>query len=470
MIFAMLSLVIPLVLGAALVRLVWPLEWANWSALIIQGCLAVLVGAGAASCLGFVWLLLWNSWAGYPVFEAMLAVGLLVLALARRNWRLPRLASPVAGGTPVERWVWLVGLAVCLIGIAALLAVAYGAPYGAYDAWAIWNIHARFLFRSGEHWRDLFLPASSAHPDYPLLVPALVARSWSYAGAEVLLVPAAWSVLFTLASVGLLFATLALLRGRTVAWLAGAALLASHFVYNGAAQMSDVPLSAYILATVALLCLHDGGQPQPRALVLAGACLGLAAWTKNEGLLFVVVTALAGGLACLWLRRRSALWLYALRLALGAVLPLLVVAFFKLALAPANDLVSGQRDAGLLGLLLAPERYLQIGRTYLRWFATFGRGSLVVLGLYLALSWRRLRFPDTVGALAGLLIVVFMLAGYFLVYLTTPHDLTWHLASFERLLLHLWPTVVLVAFLQSGDPLVAALASPRSAAVAPAQG
>jgi hypothetical protein len=39
-----------------------------------------------------------------------------------------------------------------------------------------------------------------------------------------------------------------------------------------------------------------------------------------------------------------------------------------------------------------------------------------------------------------------MLAGYYVVYVTTPHPQSWHVeTSFARLLAQLWPTAVLAA-------------------------
>jgi hypothetical protein len=43
-------------------------------------------------------------------------------------------------------------------------------------------------------------------------------------------------------------------------------------------------------------------------------------------------------------------------------------------------------------------------------------------------------------------ILVIVCAGYYLVYLTTPVDLKWHLeSSLDRLFLQLWPSVLLLA-------------------------
>jgi hypothetical protein len=48
-----------------------------------------------------------------------------------------------------------------------------------------------------------------------------------------------------------------------------------------------------------------------------------------------------------------------------------------------------------------------------------------------------------------------MLASYYLVYVITPFDITWHVStSIDRLLVQLWPLVVLTAFGGSGGALV----------------
>ena len=96
---------------------------------------------------------------------------------------------------------------------------------------------------------------------------------------------------FTFAAVGLLAAGVCRLRSRNQGLLAGAVLLGTKaFVMLGAAQYADVPLAFFILATVLLLGLDDAAeQSSPGLVLLAGFCAGLAAWTKNEGLLFLVV-------------------------------------------------------------------------------------------------------------------------------------------------------------------------------------
>jgi hypothetical protein len=65
----------------------------------------------------------------------------------------------------------------------------------------------------------------------------------------------------------------------------------------------------------------------------------------------------------------------------------------------------------------------------------------VIVFLYLVLAtWR------SESTRAGIAMVVLMLAGYYVVYVTTPHPQSWHVeTSFGRLLAQLWPTAVLAA-------------------------
>jgi hypothetical protein len=47
-------------------------------------------------------------------------------------------------------------------------------------------------------------------------------------------------------------------------------------------------------------------------------------------------------------------------------------------------------------------------------------------------------------------VLALMLASYYLVYVTTPFDISWHVStSIDRLLIQLWPSLVLAVFLLS---------------------
>ena len=134
----------------------------------------------------------------------MLAVGGSASAAARLVWRSGLLANRRKGTEP--RWAegpavpWyltaLFALAIVLAVTMFLGAVVYN-PHGEEAAWSIWNLRARFLFRAGAFWRDAFSSDLSwSHPDYPLLLPGLVALCWKLAGQESTDAPIAIAFLF----------------------------------------------------------------------------------------------------------------------------------------------------------------------------------------------------------------------------------------------------------------------------------
>ena len=87
-------------------------------------------------------------------------------------------------------------------------------PHGYWDAWSIWNLRARYLFRGGNNWTAVFSSLVS-HAEYPYLVSASVFRGWTYCGKETQLVPILFAALFTYATPGLLLSSLMLVRSKT---------------------------------------------------------------------------------------------------------------------------------------------------------------------------------------------------------------------------------------------------------------
>lgn len=160
--------------------------------------------------------------------------------------------------------------------------------------------------------------------------------------------------------------------------------------------------------------------------------------------------------------RRAVLFL------VGALPVLLVVLTFKLRIAPVNDLVAGATLTTLSERLLDWSRYAEIARAFAFTVVSFTQGpvdlrvgmhfdsgivSILLLAGYLLLAGIRIDSRDRPSLLAGGAIVVLMSAGYSFVYLTTPHDLNWHLiTSLNRLFLQLWPAVIFLCFMITPIP------------------
>jgi hypothetical protein len=430
-------------LGVFAVTAFWPgtRSWRSDALLILS--LGIAVGLGVTSILFFAASLL----SAHPARISAIVEWLLLLGLMAWLWKRAR-ENPVAVSSvnPV-RVTWLGIFTASLLAQAVVVAVvtssrAAGAePLGGWDGWAIWNMHARFIVRGGETWPELLRHAELGwtHPDYPLLVSASVARAWAFAGAEAPAISATVSALFGFATVGTLLGATLRLREPTTAFVGGLVLLGTPFFVTFASnQHADIPLGCFMLATLSLFVLRDSTANATSLAALAGITAGLAAWTKNEGMLFALIAALGWGIDEIRRgSRRSAAAFYA-----GLIAALLPVIYFKVALAPPTDLWSA-KPGGQLAQLFEGARHRVILGAFWREATRFGEWHVLPF-LVMALpligdGWRRLNAREwCVGAA-----IATMLAGYYVIYLLTPMNLAWHLDfSLVRLLLQLWPAAL----------------------------
>lgn len=413
--------------------------------------LGLAFGSGLTSAIFF-----FSTFAGpaalFSVSVAAEALVFIILAIpaARRFRSEPARRGNFASGS--WRCDLLAAVLLAAVAVAAVISARTVAaePHGGWDGWAIWNLHARVLARGGSEWRALLAAPQLAwtHADYPLLVPASIARLWAHAG-ETPAASALVSASLAASVLGMVVGAARLLAGAALAWLAGLVLVGTPFFVTFAAnQHADIPLAGYIVASLALLALAHRTADGQGWIVLAGVAAGLAAWTKNEGLLFAVVTAAAwtffsfrGG------QRRHILPFFS---GLGcALLPVIV---FKVFIAPPNDLVTasmGDRLAGLGDY----SRHVRIMAAFIHEIPRFGEWQIVpFIFLVLALlgSGRRalIARDGMIAVTLGL-----MLAGFYTIYLITPWNLAWHLdTSLVRLLLQLWPAIILFWVLAVPDP------------------
>jgi Dolichyl-phosphate-mannose-protein mannosyltransferase len=446
-------------IGFGLVRCMFPqpLRWSLHNVLLFS--LGIGAGAGVASCLYFCWLVV----AGPNV--AVLEIGMgaaLVIALGLGLTRKSRGTLFAWKEGPAAPW-YLTALLVLAGVIAAaifLAAVSYH-PQGEEGAWSIWNLRARFLVRAGGFWRDAFSSDLSwSHPDYPLLISGLVALCWELAGQESSDAPIAMAFLFAFGTAAVLVGTLGILRGKTHAFLAGTLLLGTaSYIALSAALYGDVPLGFYILATLALLCLQDRHPENLRFSALAGLMAGFGAWTRNEGIIFVIAVIAAraigmqrGGIGARWLSQF-------LRFAAGLAAPLAIVIFFKLRVGGGGGLLT-LPISSTLKHLQDPARWILMVQALVVSLFSFGRFLLPVV-LVLALYWYLLRFQTeerdkamltTAGVAIGLTFVI-QLAMDMLVVDNLAAEVG---TSLERALLQLWPAGLLMFFLASREPQLVA--------------
>ena len=456
----LLSFLSAAILGFFFISLLWPNESEFLSEIPLKFCLAVGVGPGLTSCLLFLWLMLYGQAdRKYLLLEAVVTVAL------AGGYVLKRRRSPLSVSTSakhsIQKLQWLLVavlvLAVCA-GIYSAIVSITRQPHGnGWDAWAIYGVRARAIFRGGTAWRDTFstlIPWS--HPDYPLLLPLSTVRIWLYSGGEVKAVQSILTVIYALATVGVVTFGLKRLRGLEQGLLAGILVLGwtTFLTYIGSAY-ADVPVMFFFTATLVLFALyHATTDGTYNYLVLAGVTAGLAAWTKNEGLLFVVACATAHLVVTLRTQGAKAYFRQLRFFAYGLVPLLAIVLYFKTQLAPASELVTAMSNQSTAAKLLDYRRSIYIVRSFyweLIYYTGRGVSLTYLLPFYILCFGVTLKHKLTILQLG--LMLLLMCAGYFWVYQTTPYDVAFHIKfSMDRLMMQQWPAFVFLFFLTAMSP------------------
>jgi hypothetical protein len=344
----------------------------------------------------------------------------LILLLAAAPWLLRRRPLAIAGATP--SWLRISAVAAGLIVAALFVEHSLRYPDGGWDARAIWNLRARDLF-AAPHELAVVFAKEVQHGDYPPLLPALVAHGWFALRSRSAVVPVAVSALFAMGGATALWRAVALQRGRAAGTAALLLLLGTpQFLTQAWNQYADLKLSMLLLVAVVLAA--EGRY------AAAGLAAGLAALTKNEGCFEAAALALAVGVAA----GPRAL----IRLLAGAAAPLSLLIWFKLRLAPENDLAA--RFVLARALRLAPLRVFWVARAFVLQTMDFGTWGAALAAVAAAWIWR---FREGGRRTIAAPFVATCLLLFFFIYLFTPSELHGHLqSSLDRLLFQLWPALL----------------------------
>lgn len=435
-------------LGAFLLHRLWPEQTPASLLLKLTGGFALGIGLSSA-------LMLFSLRAGiapcsYAPAEFWLSL-LALAALLTRHYRPAKETLRRSGAlfealhSPRSLAGWLTLLLFAfLLSSATFLYYAARHPHGLSDAWTIWNNLARYLYRSNDP--TLLFDTTRyfrIHYDYPAMYSLNVAAAWCVLGRDSTRAPIAFTWLGIFVIPAALWAGLARHKGYAQANLAALIALLTPSFGLTLGQYADVFLALYILLTGIFLSLYQNHH-EKRFLLLVGLFAGLSAWTKNEGLLFLLTSGLI--VASMTLPRPTRPLAVFLT---GAAAPLLVVVFFKVSVSIQSDLASTPTQSP--ASLLEPSRYVLISRAYLNAAWQFGDWPVVpVLALYAALTGFSPRFTASLPLLA---LILLQQAGYFGIYLLTPHDLDWHLhTSLTRLLLQTYPLFLFWLFLALHAP------------------
>jgi hypothetical protein len=384
-------------------------------------------------------------------------VGECALAAAALTWALALHRATLLNVLTMGWARWLLAAVLLLLFTGPILFE----PLQDWDARSVWFFSAKRIFFGGGLGAgagDWTLPAYGfSHADYPKLLPLLGAQFADAWGLWNEYVPKA-SLLVLLAPVVVGLLGLPRRIGLSLLFLAGVLLLSTRqFLWNGYA---DTYLCLYAVLSMAYLARFLASAA-PLDLALACAFMGVAANLKNEGALLAISIVFC---LCVWLvcsrRARAALRWRSWPAGIWIALALPWIGFAGWALMKHQWQLANDLQLGVGSLLRAWQRVVegQLGPVAKALFLRTDAGkSAALLLASAALAWAlRCRVPATAWFPAA--VASLYSAGMFIVYLATPHDVAWHLAtSAERTMLlaafgFLGSTFLVLETLESREP------------------
>jgi len=156
---------------------------------------------------------------------------------------------------------------------------------------------------------------------------------------------------------------------------------------------------------------------------------------------------------------------------MGASPVIVVIFLYKVCLPASNDIIAAQGLGSTVHRLLDMSRYRLVMSQFVRELFSFGGWSPtfatpLLLFFYFLLLGSNVKKKDAAATSIAVLLPVFMMVGYFFVYILSPHDLAWHLdSSLNRLFLQVWPLAIFTYFAIVQSPehaVMASMDSPRS--------
>jgi len=319
-----------------LLALVFMFPWARWllnrqrtTSPVLLALTTLGLSVGTLSQI-----MLWIGLSGLRIdWRFATVIAAVVSAMGWLVWVREKSKSPVSGIGVAGWWRGAVAIIAVMAGLIVFNAIYW--PFGIDDAITIYATFGKQITLTGQ------LPRGPLYEMYPMLVPLLYAFTHQAAGwineHLAALIPA-------LLSVGIL--GVAYLLGEwlfeRVVGITAALLVAltPMFTHWASAGYVDLPTGFFYGLTALFLLRLERSNAWPDAL-LSGIMAGLAAWTKNSGLLVILSIAL-------WLGYRALI-----RRTLPARNAILIAAAYLIVAGPWYA-----RNLALSGALLPPTGWI----------------------------------------------------------------------------------------------------------------
>ncbi len=434
-------------IGFAIAHLLW--NDSDLPASILKLAIGIPLGLGISASLFFIALLAGVSPDVYSWIEFWGALALVVFFLARAKFSLK---ERIKISRPSWQDILSAGIVFSGAGllISAFLFYAKMHSFGFEDAWSMWNLTPRYIYRGDS--AAIFLNSQfydRFHPDYPVELSLNVAWGWFILKKETTDIPIILAFLSAITPAIVTWAALIKWKGALAGALCALVIFLTPDLPSVIGQYADPLLVLHFVSATVLLYGYLKSQ-DARLLILASLLASLSAWVKNEGILFIGVIVAV----CLLASWKQITKQNVFKpLAVGMIFPTLIVASYKFTVGWNNDLFNSPKSSMALQIM-EPSRWILISQSFIIniWhYANWPISVTLVLLIYAFL----MGLDNRENKHHWLLFLIFFgqFAGYFFIYLITPHDLQTHInTSMDRLVSHLFPVLVIWFFIAFRAP------------------
>lgn len=296
-------------------------------------------------------------------------------------------------------------------------------PVTDWDARSIWFFHAKQIYYEDSLFAQLFGYARWSHTDYPVLVPSLAASLAKLFGFWNEIFPRA-SVVMALAPGFFLGAYVFRSYGLFAAWFSAVILICQGWLLNG---YMDAIVAVYFSLGLALAVQANISSRNSESVSTIfpflgiGVCFFHLSLLKNEGLILAILMVFAA-VPAMWRRPSNSL--------IPLVLLLFYVVLWKLPVSLAGietDLTAND------GILSRGIQRVQDPTSWSMLIDYFHRNSypfytlfgFLTVGAVFSKKWQFNWLPALIALIAYMMVLL-------VVFLTTYHDLAWHLSTTEE--------------------------------------
>lgn len=396
------------------------------------------VGLGLALSAQIIFYTLF-TFGSYNSFVINLSHGMTMIILVIANLRIFKndLASFLPKW-PADRSTWL-GFLILAFILLPLWREAQFFPFGGWDAWACWNLKAKFIFLGGDGWKQMLdVSMWRSNNQYPFLLPLMNIWGWSFTKETSVHVPMTNAVVFTFLTALTLFWAAKRHTSKITSVIPALVLFTLPFVNTlSISQYSDIVLAFFLLGTLTTLSAAREDN-DPAMSILAGLFCGAMCFTKSEGAFAAFIIA---GLAVpLFKDRPKNTWTLLGAFLTAAVISALPAILFQLFWAMPNvSFLNGFTSDDYpvtIDRLKAIGMFLAVELLSPKW-----NGLWILLGCGLLLAGTR-AFKNGSGVIAAFL-GTYLFGALAFYTINTHYEILWWLgATLNRILYTILPVIV----------------------------